>query len=340
LLLPQLLDAVPGVRDHGPRIAFVAFDGGGAGRIRSFYPANALAARGWDVGVTTRDAYPQPGDHDVVIVHRPLPMHEPQRARLRDAGALVIVQEDDDLRSIPPTFLPQHIPTAELLAAHEEAIANADGLIVSTPRLLDVYGPLQPGRTWLVRNWLPEWIRLRANPFHDGRVRCGWQGIVATHRHDLEWLAPVASRALAGTMLSLVGDPMAGAILRHQPLECFRYQPQDFVLYSLMGRVDVGLVPLAPIALNVAKSWLKQLEYAMLGIPSVVVDLPEQRELAERTGAALVSGSIEAFADDVQRLVRDGDLRSRLADSARRASTELTLERNVTEWEHAIEEAL
>jgi hypothetical protein len=332
---------VPAVRGDGPRVHFVAFDGGGAGRHRSFYPAQALRDAGWSVTADVRERYPAPGSCDVLVVHRPLPMHQKIRDAHRRAGAIVLVQEDDDLRAIPPTFDRNHLPTQELIENYERGVECSDGLIVSTLALAAILGPLAP-RCWIARNYLPAWVSKQAPEMRTSQLRVGWAGISSTHRHDLAWFRPVASRALAGAMLTLVGEPQIGGMINARcPVERYRYEWDDRRFYRLMGRADIGIVPLDPDeGLNESKSWLKQLEYTMLGRPSVVVDVGEQSTLAEMTGSALVARDAGEFAECVQRLVHDHELRRSMGQSARDATPALAIDAHVKEWEAVLTEAV
>jgi glycosyltransferase involved in cell wall biosynthesis len=52
--------------------------------------------------------------------------------------------------------------------------------------------------------------------------------------------------------------------------------------HFIVASLDVGIVPLADTAFNAAKSWLKGLEYAAMGIPFVASHLPEYELLRDR----------------------------------------------------------
>lgn len=106
--------------------------------VRSFWPADELRRRGWDVSATL--VAPEPGSADLVVVHRPLDRSVLNLVgTLRAAGTVVLVDEDDDLDSVPATNRWQ--PTAEALAHHDRTVAAADGVVVTTPALAVRYGP-------------------------------------------------------------------------------------------------------------------------------------------------------------------------------------------------------
>lgn len=290
---------------------------------------------GWPGGLSKGDA---------VILHRPLAKDFLEWLRAyRRAGVKVIVQVDDDSSCIPTTNRWQISP--EQLRLHDRAIAEADGLIVTTPRLQKVYSPMAR-RTWLIRNYLP--ARL-SGPLYQwsGRlpvaIRVGWAGTTECHLHDLQWLAGVADQMLYGATFSHVGDPPDRTVTpAHRALgitgetELFPLELDETHFYKLMSRADVGIVPLEPGLFNTAKSWLKGLEYMTLGIPVVATKVAEYESLITHGVDGFLASTPAKFADYVQQLVWDPVLRQRMAVAAKVRASELTLERNLDGWQEVL----
>ena len=321
-----------------PRVRFIACDRVGS-RLRTWWPAEALAARGWDTRCSEK-RWPQPGEADIVVVHRPLTSRDvSQVAAHRKAGAAVLVEADDALGLLPPGH--GWTPPPGALAWHDEAIQEATGLIVSTQRLADIYGPLAR-RTWVIPNRLPQrigqyrWER----PPGDPRVRVGWAGIVSTHAHDLHWLAPEARRMVSGALFTSIGDRRTQKELRLpgriDKLLGFTYDERTY--YEGMARADVGIVPLLPCPFNEAKSALKAMEYMALGKPVVATRLPEQAALITQGISGFLADTPAEFADFVQELVRDQDLRRRMGEAARETMAGLWLEDSVEVLEGVLQE--
>src|SRR5918992_263872 len=175
-------------------VFFVASQAYGGGRIRSYGPAEALAQRGWQARAGL--VYPPPGRHDRVVIHRPLGIERAAAVRHLKAGGSgwVAVDEDDDLEHVQETkneIAKEHW-TAEKREQHDQAIREADALIVTSDALRELYGSLCSGEIFLIPNAPPSWIRRGAfyRSRRDNAIRVGWAGIVLTHRHDLEWIAP------------------------------------------------------------------------------------------------------------------------------------------------------
>lgn len=313
-------------------ISFVASDLEGGGHLRSVWPAEALRAEGIPAEATMSW---EPAE--VVVVHRPLGEDTLERIReLQAQGSRVLVDEDDDLNRVAQTGNKAAIEhcTPERLTRHDLAIQEADGLIVSTPRLAEIYGP-RAREVHVAPNRLPAWA-FRRRPRMRGPVRVGWAGIVLTHRQDLRWIRPTARAIEAEAEWYLIGDPHTGVVLGIDRARTEPWQPNIAALYALMGRADVGVVPLAPNGFNRAKSWLKALEFMAAGVPVVATDLPEQRRLIRHGTDGYLAGDPETFAEAVLELVRDEELRNRMGAAAQERARELG-ELRADEWKAALD---
>jgi glycosyltransferase involved in cell wall biosynthesis len=314
----------------------IALVGGAGYTWRIGWPAEYLKAQGWDVLATTR--YPPADTVRAVIIHQPIARASLYWVRVyRRAGVPVVVQDDDDIRRIPKRNSFQATP--DMIRRHDRAIAEADGLIVSTPRLLEVYGP-RARRVWMVRNAIAPWVRkMKAARVKPPAVRIGWMGVIDVHRQDLEWARPGISQLPAGR-LSVVGDRRAGRLLGWRgPSESWDWVRDPRRLYRLMDRADIGMVPLdlgEDRPFNEAKSYIKALEYMTLGKPVVVADLPEQRLLIRNgTDGFLVDNPMD-FADSVRQLIEDAQLRATMGQNARTRAAEFTTAVLGAAWEQVL----
>lgn len=316
------------------RTFFIASDNHGGGRVRSFWPAKALAERGYEAWGLMFFPEAEPGD--LFIIHRPLaPDLLNKIQELKAKGCTVLIDEDDHLEAIIPNELWQY-PDQAVLDRHIEAIKAADGLIVTTEALKAVYGP-HAKRTWICPNYLPTWIKDCRTTKLAGETRIVWHGITMTHKHDLEWLAPFN---IPDTTLVLIGDgPRAERLLGWEgPTEHHPFQDDPRILYRIISSCHLGIVPLADNPLNRSKSWLKALEYQTLGLPVVARNLPEQRKLLNRTGTLV--DTLDGFIAAVR---QSRELRL-LGELDYRAATEnaqlFTLENNLECWENILNEHL
>ncbi|WP_345801192.1 glycosyltransferase family 4 protein [Microbacterium sp. AZCO] len=91
-----------------------------------------------------------------------------------------------------------------------------------------------------------------------------------------------------------------------------------------LSRSDIGVCPDLKTPLNDLSTMNKTMEYMAYGLPSVAFDLVETRVSGGDAVRYVPSGDLEAFADEVERLVDDPALRVSLGRRARaRVSAEL-----------------
>lgn len=328
-----------------PKVRFVASDPFGGGNLRSFWPSAALGKKGWQTRCEMYTPKPVSGEYDAIIIHRPLFLAFPDKVMFyQRAGFKVLIDEDDDLTRIHQTKnrigLQEWVPSA--VAAHDIAMTIADGITVATPGLAEVYRHLN-ANVHVCHNYLPDeyggvrWYGRKRDP----RVRVHWAGITDTHRHDLEWIAPVFERMLHGAMFSTIGDRRTPNVLGFGgETEVTEFVSDPLELYQHMARGDIGIVPLLPCEFNEAKSWLKALEYLTVGVPIVATDLPEQRALITHGVDGFLAATPEEFADYVQMLVWDPAMRKTMSEAARKRGKELRIEDHTDEWEDALASVL
>lgn len=84
-----------------------------------------------------------------------------------------------------------------------------------------------------------------------------------------------------------------------------------------LSRADIGLCPDLKTPLNDLSTMNKTMEYMAYGLPSVAFDLIETRVSGAETVLYAPSGDISAFADHVEKLIDDPELRVELGERAR-----------------------
>src|SRR5689334_12826265 len=98
-----------------------------------------------------------------------------------------------------------------------------------------------------------------------------------------------------------------------------------------LSALGIGLAPLADSTFNRAKSWLKPLEMAAVGVPCVMSALPEYREI-HSLGVGLLAERTKDWYRLVGALVRDASRRAELAARGRDVAAGLTYERYAMLW--------
>ena len=296
-------------------------------------------------------------DADVVVIQRPLtPALVTVCRALKRAGIAVVVELVDDFEHIDPrnTAWPTVQPH---LAEHNggrswrnlaECCDIADLVTVSTPALAARYGA--HGRVAIIPNYVPtRYLHTIAppRPASDQTVRVGWSGSLNTHPGDLETVAgPVASvLARHGLTFHHIGEPDQARMRQALALPASVPYATTGAWLPLgqypaaMALLDIGIVPLRPGPFNEAKSWLKGLEFAAVGVPFIAAPTGPYRQLADEYGIGLVAATRRDWRALLERLVVDVDYRYELGEQNRARARALTLEPNTDQWANAWHQA-
>lgn len=333
-------------------------DPGGCGHYRVIWPARALADQGADIEIITAD---EPAERqvqatwwtddtgtsrlvgvtapeaDVVVLQRPLTDTLAQSIPMLQAqGVKVVVEIDDDFETIHPrntswrTVHPKHSPRRNW--AHlAEACRAADWVVVSTPALAARYGA--HGRVSVVPNLIPRhYLDIEAEPHEETYV--GWSGSVETHPDDLQQCGPAIAQVLrsTGAEFAVVGTGKgvrAALGLTEAPLAAGWQSLERYPV--ALAQIDVGIVPLQRSAFNEAKSWLKGLEMASLGVPFVASPTGPYRTLVE-LGVGQLAERPKDWQRAVRRLVLDADHRAEQAARGCEVAARMTIEEHCERW--------
>jgi glycosyltransferase involved in cell wall biosynthesis len=323
----------------------------GCGKYRLIWPAEALASAGHDVLIQKRprilvNSKTDPPtvveclleQTDVVIFQRPGSYQIFQLIPLlHKRGVKVVVDMDDDLSCIHPRnpaygyYDPNRDPHRNWEWA-VKACDAADLVTVTTEALAERYG--SHGRVAILPNCVPaSFLTVEGKP--NEMVTVGWAGYTGTHPEDLQVTHGAVNEALCkeNARFLALGDVKSFDKLGIR--NRFPHQHQEGVSMEeypeFVSQLDIGIVPLASTSFNAAKSWLKALEYAALGVAPVVSPTPDNMRMVE-AGAAYVARSPKAWLETIRSLVRDERERKELAIRAREFASTWTVEGNAWRW--------
>jgi len=259
-------------------------------------------------------------DYDVVVlqlVHGPYWLA--RIAELQRAGVAILYEIDDDLHAVAAEpgheFAPRFSP--QRLRAHEAAMRACDGVICSTPAIADRYAHLNE-RRFVCANGidLPRYPYPRPDR---ETVTIGWAGGTGHERAVRPWLPEIAAvlaerrQARFRTVGQPFGSELAG---RFGPERASAVPFAGIDTYpAAMAAFDVALAPAAPSAFFAAKSDLRFLEAAALGLP-VIADPRVYPTVVHGETGMHAATSAEA-REHMLTLVDDADLRRRLGGAAR-----------------------
>lgn len=273
-------------------------------------------------------------------------------ARCSQRGVPVVYELDDNLLDLHRAEPWEVYPGPFLRGVVAFLTRQADGVIVSTPALAERVAHLRSG-VLVVPNALDERLfgpALGPAEARASTVTVGYMGTL-THEADLRMvLAPLRAllRRHAGRVrFELVGggaEERVASLFEGLPFRRLHPRHEDpypkFVPWMRRHlRWDVAIAPLEDNAFTRCKSDLKYLDYAALGIPGVFSDVrPYRSAVRHRETGLLAANEPKAWADALEEIVSDGDLRSRLAAAAT-ADVHGTrmLATNATRWRDALE---
>lgn len=341
----------------------------GCGYLRLIWPARVLVEQGHDVVIVMPEgavdafgrrspggglrgqidangrtvAVTAPRDADVMVMQRVTHRALAEAIPIwRSKGIAVVVDMDDDLSSIHPTnpawsaLHPTLGKPGFSWNVAAQACRDATLVTVSTPMLLERYAP--HGRGHVLYNCVPQ--RYLEIP-HTDSATVGWGGSVLSHPDDLQQVGPALTRLTdAGGSFRVVGpsngvesalgvrqnwSASGGVDIYHWP-------------YQLATDIGIGIAPLSDTVFNAAKSWLKPLEYASLGIPCVMSPRQEYRRLHE-AGIGVLASRPRDWERALRDLAADPGRRKELSEKGRSVAAGLTIEGNAGSWMQAWEHA-
>lgn len=337
------------------RVLLLPADQGACSLYRMIQPARAVAAVTNDVemyvakglvGRQSRDSaykvttdYLAPIEADVVVYQRPMSDALVSTIPLVQAqGITVVIELDDDIAGVPH-HNQAYKNVSPLFNIKENwnhllhACEMADWMTCTTPALGERY---MPGRYTVVPNYVARSLTQMIRPTKESSaVTLGWSGTLAVHAQDLQVVGSAVAQVIQQTSceLLIVGESRdigAALGLREDPAETgwimLPYYPDNLV------KLDVGFVPLEPNAFNEAKSWLKGMEFAAVGVPFVASPSAEYLRLNE-LGIGIIAHRRKDWLRQLTRLVTEEEYRTELAGCGRElVQQRLTIEGNVEQW--------
>lgn len=281
---------------------------------------------------------------DVVILQRPAHRHLVEVIPLLQAhGVTVIAEFDDDFNTIDPrnvawaAYEPTRSPQSNKVWA-ARAAELADLVTVSTDALARRYGA--HGRVVVLPNYVPQsYLELDIGTRWWKGTTIGWAGNPDTHPGDLEVLGMALPE-----LLSRRGDAWFHTIGTRRTLDVLglasgmQATAEDWTTLARyperIAHFDIGLAPLEDTAFNRAKSWLKPLEYAAVGVPCIASPLAEYKKLGISEFVYTTAKNQRVWRQAMERLLDDPDLRGR-GEAARDAVKGFTYEAHAYRWVEA-----
>lgn len=330
----------------------------GCGYYRLIWPAMALKDQGMDVVIippsqrsslftaeidhnTDNVISAKVPDFDVIVLQRVTHKYLAQAIPfIRAKGIAVVVDIDDDLETIHPSnpaFTALHPRKTDASRSKEHSWAwarlaceSATHTTVTSAALRRKYGRKTPST--IIRNFMPSGALTLEHVDSDW---IGWGGGMHSHAQDVPVVGNAIRRLVGeGHNFKVVG-PSVGihrgfGLNDDTQVECTGPTNIDY-WHSALSLLGVGIAPLSKSVFNDAKSWLKPLEYASVGVPCVMSPSPEYDNIAA-LGIGEIARNPKEWYRLLRRLATDVSYRQLRGEVSRATAAELTIDKNAWRW--------
>jgi len=322
-----------------PTVHFWKGDEAGCGFYRCEQPAQALRDRGWDATDGVRLERERFHEVDTIVGQR-VSREDVSKmwVNLRKAGDKRLVYElDDDLFTVDHSNRGAHrfFMAPQTRQNIINALRASHVVIVSTSTLARAIRSYNKNIVVI-----PNFIQERQLDFYDAPAQytVGWAGS-ATHRMDFAAEAEGLKTYFEGypeTLFKTIGVNYADMI--GSPEHEFTDWCQDMDAYHDTLRFDVGIAPLRRHLFNDSKSWIKALEYAAHGIPTVATDYGPYPKFVEHGVTGFLADSPAQWLESLTAL-HDMALREDMRQAVFAKAKENTIEENVCLYEEVLSQS-
>jgi glycosyltransferase involved in cell wall biosynthesis len=279
-----------------------------------------------------------PSDADVIVLQRISHKHMAESIPfIRAQGVAVVIDIDDDLSSIHPKNQAYGLlhPGDQRFPMHswvnvQRACEAATLNVLSTPALINVYG--RTGNGHVVYNHVPKrYLDVK----HNDSTIFGWGGSMHSHPDDPQVMGIAPARLMDEDFIfRVVGNGLDVREVLHLPKfpDVTGVVDLESAWPEVLGSLGVGVAPLSKSRFNRSKSWLKMLEMAATGVPSVVSPRPEYRRLHDQGVPCLFAEKPQEWYASLKKLLTDDVLRQEMSAKSREVAAQYTIEGNADRW--------
>jgi glycosyltransferase involved in cell wall biosynthesis len=324
---------------------FAYGDGGVSENVRLLYPLSQMIDLDYTLHAgTIKEGSRIPTDKDAVyIFSRPMGSLNAAIIQLKNLGATVIVDVDDNFWAIPKTHIGYKVvgPESLNLKALENILPLADAVVSSTEPL---------GQTMLSKGLIESYFVVpnacnshnqynRSKPRGNSKVKFGYTGTI-THRDDFKMIIKPLLQFLKNepnAAVVICGDPEIYRTLRgipedqkyYLPMYPYRFYPAQLAFF------DVMIVPLVNDTFNRSKSDIKILD-ALVNAKPFIASAVEPYLPYENSGAGFVVANEERFWLDAFDKMMDPVIRAGLSRNSYELSKEHSVAQSADLWKHII----
>lgn len=230
--------------------------------------------------------------------------------------------------------------SADVQERVKEAMGLVDLVTVTTPHLAAMYAPYAR-RTAVLPNSVPDWL-LDTPAAKPDAFTVGWP---CSHSHllDAREHYPALQKFMnhhPEARFHWVGPPKVVAFAPwQQRVSPWIASPAEYLMSLGSYGFSVGIAPLGDFRFNLGKSGIKADEYAAIGIPAVVSDFPQYRDVVTHGETGLIARKPAQWNTHLTRLHDDPGEAARMGQAAKEAVSSRTISKTCHLWEQAYQEA-
>jgi len=244
---------------------------------------------------------------------------------------MLVLDIDDDVWNFDNRTDTHRFWTYDRLLRLQTNIAMADLVTTPSEYLADILTPLNRS-VIVLENYVPKWL-LDYRTTRPAKFTIGYQG-ARQHTLDLQEIAQDVWHFLnrhLRTRVHLYGElnPIGWPRVLRTP-----WNPDVPAYYRALS-MSVGIGPLADIPFNYAKSAVRAVEYAALGIPCILTDVPAYRSYVHSGYSGWLIPHGKPWLDVLEYAYQYRDNLTRMGKVARRMAADWTTEANAYRWESA-----
>jgi glycosyltransferase involved in cell wall biosynthesis len=309
---------------------------GGVHHHRIAEPLRVLAQLGVNVGTGVELTDDITDRCDTILVHT---LHDEQSSaawrQLERMDNHRLVLDVDDWMWAPDWKVFKDNYPPDVLDRLFDNIRRAHVVTTPSPVIAEFLVSWNPN-VWVVPNTVPEWLLDHPMPERDGPT-IGYQG---SDSHILDWTQPVRQqlarflRDHPGWTVHSYGSMHPGDLGRYATVKHTPWSGSVADYYRSVS-MDIGIGPLRDTPFNRAKSSLRAVEYAALGVVAVLPDLPPYRGWVQDgvTGRLIRSG--QTMRGVLAQLAADWPAVEEMSVNARERAMDWTTEACIGKWVEA-----
>lgn len=310
----------------------------GGGYYRLTLPFDELAKHGHETSYALSTLDQEPDGADVFVgqivggSNQPI-VHAWWRHIIRECP--VVYEIDDDLfeiEQVNPMYDVYSNPVNTDSISH--CMEISDVVTVTTSILAERIAKINPNVV-VLPNCIDEALLKLQRPQRD-RLTVGWAG-GDSHMRDIESVAYGLKRTMDWNKdidVHFVGADFRFLIKSPRKILYTPFQTDTWDYYRAID-FDIGIAPLVPTYFAEAKSHIRVLEYAALGIPVVASDSAPYRDFVIDGVTGFLVKHDHEWGRRLNDLIHDEAMRTEMGAKAREAASQWTIQNHWQEWESA-----